>query len=142
MAIYGEIGYTKAKVFAVELGYLFPFSTSGGFGWDEEDYLHLGASLFKGAIGGFPFGASISYDRNYFIPMLLYGETEDGRELSLFDEFSVFQASLTYAPSDNVDVILLATMTAARDSEGKIEYESDLTPKVTTTFTIETQVRF
>lgn len=142
MGIYGEIGYTMEKVFAVELGYLFPFSTSGGSSWDEEDYLHLGATLFKGAIGGFPIGASISYDRNYFVPMLFYGETEDGRELSFFDEFTVVQASLIYGASDNIDIMLLMTMTATRDSEGKVEYESDLTPKVSTTFTIETHVQF
>jgi hypothetical protein len=142
MGIYGEIGYTMEKIFSVELGYLFPFSTAGGFGWHEEDYLHLGASLFKGAIGGFPIGASLSYDRNYFISMLRPGETEDGRKLSLFDEFSVIQASLIYGASDNIDIILLVTRTAARDSEGNVEYESDLTPRVTTTFTVETHVHF
>jgi hypothetical protein len=142
MGIYGEIGYTMEKVFSVEMGYLFPFSTSGGFHWEESDYLHIGAALFKGAIPGFPLGASISYDRYYFMPMLLWGETEDGRQLSVFDENAVFQASLIYGASDNVDIILLMTMTATRDEEGSIEYTDDLTPKMSTTFSIETHVHF
>ncbi len=143
MGLYGEAGYVLENIFYAEAGYLLPFYTTvDGLAWEEKDFLHLEFGLYQGFIPGFNFGVSLAYDRDYFIPMLIYGKKRDGTHLALFDEYAAATTRIVFGPSEQVDLTLLLKATALRDGSGRVQFHDDGRTKLATTLSIETQVHF
>jgi hypothetical protein len=144
MGIYGEAGYTLAKVFSFSAGYEWPFIISdSGFAPSEEDYLFMKASLERGVIPVVDVGVSIEYERYYFAPMLLRGVTKDGIALSLFDANTVVKTRLIYGVSKNIDLVMLLSTALVRNEVGSVWYDpTTYKPEVGTTMSIETSFHF
>jgi hypothetical protein len=143
MSLYGELKYTREDIFYIEGAYNFPVSIGNidGFQIEEKDYLHFEAGMLPTATP-INLGTSLTYDRNYLIQWIINQETKNGEELSFFDAFSFFKYSILYGPTDNVDVMFVFTTTADRNSDGTINYKSDGTAEMVTTFTLETHMHF
>ena len=139
MGIYGEAGYALEKVFRFEAGYFWPFAIEDGKMTPEDmDYLHMQATLEQGVIPVVNIGVSVAYDRWYFVPMLFRSEG-----YTWFDEYTTVKTTINYGVSKNVDLVLTATTTLARDAEGNIIYDSTGTkPEIATTISIETLIHF
>jgi hypothetical protein len=62
--------------------------------------------------------------------------------LNLFDANTLVSVSINYPVTETLDVTLLYTTTAQRDSQGNLIYanKTDLLPKLDTSFGIEMQV--
>jgi hypothetical protein len=62
--------------------------------------------------------------------------------LTLFDANTVVSTTINYPVTESLDVTLLYTTTAQRDSQGNLIYASktDLLPKLDTSFSIGMQV--
>ncbi len=144
MGIYGEAGYTLAKVFSFSAGYEWPFIISdSGFSPSEEDYLFMKASLERGVIPVVDVGVSIEYERYYFAPMLLRGVTKDGIALSLFDANTVVKTRLIYGVSKNIDLVMLLSTALVRNEDGSVWHDpTTFKPEVGTTMSIETSFHF
>ena len=144
LGIYGEAAATVGKIFTFEAGYMWPFSISDdGIKAEDRDYLHTGLSISK--IPVINVGASIAYDRYYFVS-LLKGEKKsnpDGTEsrLRLFDENTMMTTRVLYGITPNIDLSLLLTTSLERDPEGNIIYDG-LNPNIVTTVSLQTEVHF
>ena len=75
-------------------------------------------------------------------PIAVGARPEEG--FDLFDANTVVKTRIAYAVAPTLDVILLYTTTARRDSEGRLMYTSEdsLLPEMNTTLAIETSVHF
>ena len=91
--------------------------------------------LKKGIIPVVNIWGSIAYERKSFVPSI-----RDG--VSLFDANTVVSTSINYSVTESLDLTLLYTTTAQRDSSGHLVYASptDMVPKLDTSLAIGMQV--
>lgn len=141
MGIFGEGGITLTRLFSLKLSYFWPWARdpSGNFTFSNDDFIAK-FILEKGVIPVVNIWGTVSYERTNFVPTILQKGVGGG--LSLFDANTVVSASINYPVTATLDVTLLYTTTAQRDSQGNLVYASntDLLPKMDTSFGIEMQV--
>ncbi len=104
MGVYGQGGMRIGRLASFELGYFWPFSTSG-FAFNN-DYLHLSLLLHRGIIPGFGLHGSLSFDRTDFLPTLL---DNSGQKLTLFDANTTVKAELIYPVAPALDIVMLVS---------------------------------
>ncbi|MGD0727111.1 MAG: FecR family protein [Spirochaetia bacterium] len=136
MGIFGEGGISLDRLFSLKLSYFWPWdrNPAGNFTFANDDFIAK-FILKKGVIPVVNVWGSISYERTNFVPSIQHGVT-------LFDANTVVSTSINYPVTDTLDVTLLYTTTAQRDSSGNLVYASstDLLPKMDTSLSIEMQV--
>lgn len=136
MGIFGEGGISLDRLFSLKLSYFWPWdrNSAGNFTFENDDFIAK-FILQKGVIPVVNIWGSISYERTNFIPSIQHG-------VNLFDANTVVSTSINYPVTETLDVTLLYTTTAQRDSSGNLVYASsgDLLPKLDTSLSIEMQV--
>jgi hypothetical protein len=141
MGVYGEGGFSLDKIMSLTLGYFWPWAldSAGNVVPGTDDHLLVKFTLEKGVIPVVNIWGSVSYERTKFAPALM-----GGAGLSLFDANTIVKAEIQYPVAPMLDVVLLYTTTAQRDSAGNVVYTSatDLLPLLSTTLSIETRVHF
>jgi hypothetical protein len=136
LGIFGEGGIAIAKIFSFDLSYFWPWTQdSSGFTF-QNDQFQATFVLNKGVIPVVNIWGSISYMRTNFMPTILHGTG------SLFDANTLVSARVSYPIADTIDVSLLYTTTARRNSDGSIKYANptDLLPELDTSISILTTV--
>ncbi len=145
MGIYGEGGFTLENICSLSIGYFWPwgFDTNGNLVEIDTDRLSMTFNLEKGVIPVVNIFGSITYERTGFAPTLK-GIFEGGEGFDLFDANTVVKTRIAYAVAPTLDVVLLYTTTARRDSSGNLVYSADnpFLPEMNTTLAIETSVHF
>ena len=133
MGIYGEGGIDLDRLFSLKLGYFWPWSNDA-FGNFNDDFT-VKFILKKGVIPVVNVWGSVAYERTNFARSIGHG-------VNLFDADTVVSTSINYSVTESLDVVLLYTTTAQRDSSGNLVYASptDLLPKLDTSLAIEMQV--
>jgi FecR protein len=136
MGIYGEGGIALDRLFSLKLSYFWPWQkdSSGNFTFAGDDFM-VKFILRKGFIPAVNLWGSIAYERTDFVNSIQHG-------VNLFDANTVVSTSITYSVTESLDVTLLYTTTAQRDSSGNLIYASptDPLPRLDTSLTIEMQV--
>jgi hypothetical protein len=136
MGIFGEGGISLDRLFSLTLSYFWPWdrNSAGDFTFWNDDFV-VKFILQKGVIPVVNIWGSISYERTNFVRSIQHG-------LNLFDANTVVSTSIIYPVTEALDVMLLYTTTAQRDSSGNLVYASagDLLPKLDTSLSIEMQV--
>ncbi len=136
MGIFGEGGISLDRLFSLKLSYFWPWdrNSAGDFTFLNDDFA-VKFILQKGVIPVVNIWGSISYERTNFVRSIQHG-------VNLFDANTVVSTSINYPVTDNLDVTLLYTTTAQRDSSGNLVYASagDLLPKLDTSLSIQMQV--
>jgi hypothetical protein len=96
--------------------------------------------LNKGVIPVVNIWGSVSYMRTNFVPTIM--QRGVGAGLNLFDANTLVSARISYPIADTIDVSLLYTTTARRNSDGSIKYANpgDLLPELDTSLSILTTV--
>ena len=91
--------------------------------------------LQKGFIPAVNVRGSIAYERTDFVNSIQHG-------VNLFDANTVVSTSITYSLTESLDLTLLYTTIAQRDSSGNLIYASptDPLPRLDTSLSIEMQV--
>jgi hypothetical protein len=144
MGVFGEGGFTLAKICSMELSYFWPWERDSagalnmtGFG---NDHFVAKFTLEKGVIPVVNLSGSVSYERTNFMPTIL--QSGDGSGLSLFDANTVVSATIAYPVTENLDLSLLYTTTAHRDASGNLVYPDGPTglPQLDTSLSIMTQI--
>ncbi|HEY9595542.1 MAG TPA: FecR family protein [Spirochaetia bacterium] len=139
MGIFGEGGIALSKLFSFKMSYFWPWSqdpTTGAFNFEDDQFVATFV-LEKGVIPVVNIWGTVSYERTNFIPTFI--QTGSG---SLFDANTVVSASVNYSVTSNLDVSLLYTTTAHRNSDGSIYYPNGPLglPQMDISFAIQTQV--
>jgi hypothetical protein len=140
MGIFGEGGLTLPKLFSLKLSYFWPWSqdAAGGFTFGN-DHLVAKFTLEKGVIPVVNIWGTVAYERTNFAPTIM--QKGAGAGLSLFDANTVVSATVNYPVSPMLDVTLLYTMTAQRDSSGNlVPSDNPLLPKMDSSVAIQTSV--
>jgi hypothetical protein len=141
MGIFGEGGIALSKLFSLKLSYFWPWAqdpSTGAFTFNNDHFVATFV-LEKGVIPVVNIWGTVSYERTNLVPTFLQNTSQ---KLSLFDAFTVVSATINYPVTQNLDVTLLYTTTAHRDSSGNVVYSSDnaLLPQMDTSLAIETQI--
>jgi hypothetical protein len=140
MGIYGEAGFKLNRIFALNLGYFWPwhFASNGGYVGDpNNDHFIARFSLEKGVIPVVKISGSVSYERTGLVGTI----QSSGVSGALFDAHTVVSAQVNYPVSPLMDVSLLYTVVAARDSHGNLIYPpGSIIPQTNNTLSIETQI--
>jgi hypothetical protein len=140
MGVYGEGGLKLNKLFALNLGYFWPWfiAPNGGFTADpNSDHFIASFALSKGVIPVVNVWGSVSYERTGFVGTI----QSQGVSGALFDAHTVVTAQINYPVSPLMDVSLLYSVVAARDSNGNLIYPAgSIIPQTNTTMSIETQI--
>ena len=139
MGIYGEGGLVLGKLFSLNLGYMWPWSYTNGTVTADPDSDHFIASftIQKGVIPVVNIWGTVSYERTGFVGTI----QSHGLSGALFDANTVVTATVNYPVSPIMDVTLLYTVVAARDSNGNLIYNGNsLIPETNTALSIETQI--
>jgi hypothetical protein len=146
MGIYGEGGFTLENVCNLSIGYFWPwgFDTNGELVEIDTDRLSITFNLEKGVIPVVNLFGSVTYERTNFVSTLEGVFAGDEEFNVLFDANTVVKAQIAYAVAPSLDVVLLYTTTARRDSNGNLVYATptSLLPEMNTTLAIETSVHF
>jgi hypothetical protein len=137
MGIYGEGGFRLNRIMSLSLGYFWPweYDRSNGLGAGDPHTDHFIATfaLEHGVIPVVNISGSISYERT--------GLAAAGFTDALFDANTVVSARLNYLVSPIMDVSLIYTTTAQRDSNGNLVYENNsVLPRMSTSVSIQTEV--
>jgi hypothetical protein len=136
MGIFGEGGIAVDRLFSLKLSYFWPWDrdSSGSFNFNGDDFM-VKFILQKGVIPVVNVWGSIAYERTSFVPSIQHG-------VNLFDANTVVSTSINYSVTESIDVTLLYTTTAERDSSGNLVYASadSPLPKLDTSLSIEMQV--
>jgi hypothetical protein len=88
---------------------------------DDYDRFVLKLTMRKGAIPNIGLSGFLSYERAAFVSTLMGSAESD----DLFDANTVIRAQVVYSVTPDVDVVLLYTTMARRDSSGTVQYSSD-----------------
>jgi len=139
MGVYGEGGLKLNKLFALTLGYMWPWTYNNGTVTANPDNDHFIASfsIEKGVIPVVNIWGTVSYERTGFVGTL----QSQGLSGALFDARTVVTAQVNYPVSPIMDVSLLYTVVAARDSSGNLIYPAgSIIPQTNTSLSIETQI--
>ena len=138
MGIYGEAGFKLTRIFALNLGYFWPwhFDSSGGYVSDPNtDHFMASFSLERGVIPIVNIWGSVSYERTGFVGSIQSG----GLSGALFDAHTVVSAQVNYPVSPLMDISLIYSVVAARDSSGNLMYDpGSALPRTNTSLSIET----
>ena len=143
MGIYGEGGFKLNKLFALKLGYFWPWtinSSTGAWGPDPNNPDHLVASfeIEKGVIPIVNLWGSVSYERT---SVFAGGNIPSSFQNALFGPNTVLIAQINYPVSAIMDVSLLYTTTPVMDSNGQLHYSgNNVLPDMTTTLSITTAI--
>ncbi len=143
MGIYGEGGFKLNKLFALKLGYFWPWtinSSTGAWGPDPNNPDHLVASfeIEKGVIPIVNVWGSVSYERT---SVFAGGNIPSSFQNALFGPNTVLIAQINYPVSPIMDVSLLYTTTPVMDSNGQLHYSgNNVLPDMTTTLSITTAI--
>ena len=138
VGIYGEGGFALPKIFSLTLSYFWPWAqdAAGNFTFGNDHFLAK-FTLEPGVIPVVKIFGSVSYERTNFIPAILNGTTNGP---TLFDANTVVTATISYPISDSLDVSVLYTKTASRDSAGNVIMDptslGGLLPKLDTSVSI------
>jgi hypothetical protein len=137
MGIYGEGGFKLNRIMSFSLGYFWPWVYDGtnglGAGDPHTDHFIATFTLEHGVIPVVNISGSISYERT--------GLAAAGFTDALFDANTVVTARLNYLVSPIMDVSLIYTTTAQRDSNGNLVYENNsVLPRMSTSVAIQTEV--
>ena len=127
MGIYGEGGFKLNKLFALKLGYFWPWtinSSTGAWGPDPNNPDHLVASfeIEKGVIPIVNLWGSVSYERT---SVFAGGNIPSSFQNALFGPNTVLIAQINYPVSPIMDVSLLYTTTPVMDSNGQLHYSGN-----------------
>jgi hypothetical protein len=140
MGVFGEGGIALSKLFSLKLSYFWPWAqnAAGNFTFDNDHFVAT-FTLEKGVIPVVNIWGTVSYERSNLVPTFLQNSSQT---LSLFDANTIVSATISYPVSEMLDVTLLYTTTAHRDSSGNVVYSSSnaLLPQMDTSLAIETQV--
>jgi len=143
MGIYGEAGFKLSKIFAVRLGYFWPWTinqSTGAWGPDPNNPDHFIASfeLEKGVIPVVNLGGSISYERT----SLFSGNSVPASFNDVFFNANTdITAQINYPVSPIMDVSLLYTITPVLNPDGTLHYSSGNTlPDMATSISITTSI--
>jgi hypothetical protein len=133
MGIFGEGGISLERLFSLTLSYFWPWDNDAAGNFNDDFIAKF--TLQKGVIPVVNIWGSIAYERTNFIRSIQHG-------VNLFDANTVVSTSINYPVTESLDVTLLYTTTAQRDSSGNLVYASagDLLPKLDTSLSIEMQV--
>ena len=141
VGIYGEGGIVLSKLFSLNLSYFWPWAqtTNGDFTFGNDNFMAT-FTLEKGVIPIVNIWGTVSYERTNFINTIL--QSGLGTGLNLFDANTVVSATINYPVTDTLDVTLLYTTTAVRNTDGSVHYANtgDLLPQMQTSLAIETQI--
>jgi len=136
MGLYDEGGFALDRFFSLKVSYFWPWQrdSSGNFDFSGDDFM-VKFILQKGAVPWVNVWGSVAYERTGFVNSIQHG-------VNLFDANTVVSTSINYSVTESLDVVLLYTTTAERDSSGNLVYTSptDPLPKLDTSLTIEMQV--
>ena len=126
----------------LKLSYFWPWAVDAAGNYTfSNDHLVAMFTLEKGVIPIVNIWGTVSYERTNFMPTILANGT--GKGLTLFDANTVVSATINYPVTANLDVTLLYTTTARRDSAGNVVYPTTgntLLPLLDTSLAVETQV--
>ncbi len=139
MGVYGQGGIKLGTLASFQVGYFWPFSTSG-FAFNN-DSLHLALVLYRGIIPGFGLHGSLSFDRVDFVPTLL---NNSGQSLTLFDANTTVKAELIYPIAPTLDIAMLITtavVTSQATGQPTMDPSTGL-PVVAPIVTIQARVHF
>lgn len=136
MGVFGEAGATILNAFRLDAGYLWPWSPSGAD--VEEDELNVTLTVLPDVIPVVGLYGSITYSRTKFLPMLTGSSSE---ELSLFDAYAAFSGEIVYPAAPSLDIVLAAG-TAIKYEGSQPVFNSDGSPEMVPSFTLETRVHF
>ena len=122
MGIYGEAGLKLNKLFALNVGYFWPWSFTNGTVTSDPSTDHFIASfeIEKGVIPIVNLWGSVSYERTGFVETL----QTTGLSGALFDANTVVSAQVNYPVSPIMDVSLIYSVVAARDGNGNLVYSA------------------
>ncbi len=138
MGIYGQAGFKIGKIVTFSAGYFWPWDydlTSHTLTYNPDND-HFMMNLAIGQLPIIPISGGFSYERSGFVSTL-----EHGVSGALFDANTVVTANLTYAVSPIMDVTMLYTVVAARDSLGNLIYKpGTLLPETNASVSVETQI--
>jgi hypothetical protein len=141
MGIYAEGGFRLSKVFAVKLGYFWPWAvtTSSAAAPSLPDRFVASFEMEKGAIALANLWASISYERtNLFFGSSVPANLND----VFFSAYADFKAQISYALSPSVDISLLYTITPVFNADGTLQYSgNDIIPDMATSASIVTSIQ-
>ena len=136
MGLYGEGGFAIDRFFSLKVGYFWPWQkdSSGNFDFSGDDFM-VKFILQKGAIPVANVWGSVAYERTGFVNSIQHG-------VNLFDANTVVSMSINYSVTESLDLVLLYTTTAQRDSSGNLVYSSPTNPlpEMDTSLSIEMQV--
>ncbi|HVP19303.1 MAG TPA: hypothetical protein VMU36_09925, partial [Spirochaetia bacterium] len=142
MGIYGEGRLTLNRIFALRLGYFWPWTInqSGSWGPDPNNPDHFIASfeIERGVIPIVKVWGSISYERsNLFSGAGLPSTLSD----AVFNANTSMTAQISYPVSPIMDVSLLYTITPVVNPDGSLRYGPGNTlPDMTTSVSITTSI--
>jgi hypothetical protein len=140
MGIYGQAGFKIGKIVTMNAGYFWPWDfdpVSHSLTYNpSNDHFILNLAIGK-IVPIVPISGGFSYERSGFVHTLQSG----GLSGALFDAHTVVTANLSYTVSPIMDVTLMYTVLAARDSFGNLIYVgSSLLPQTNTSVSVETQI--
>lgn len=142
MGVYGRGAFTVKKLFSFDLSYFWPwtFTDDGGIDPADEDELSFRFVLFPDAIPVLKIHGSLSYTRVKFIPTLLQEGTGSG--MSLFDGNTVVKGEIIYPVAPTLDLAAIITTAAKRNPDGTTKLDSNGSPEVYPSLSIETRLHF
>lgn len=160
MGIYGEGGFKISKAVDFTMSYFWPWTwESGSLVTDDTDRFTLKLDLYKGLIP-IPYAKdaaiSLSYERTKFVTPYVYYAQKNGTltgapAFSLVDANTVVSAEVSYTAASMLDIVVLYSAVAERDSSGNVVYDTATTstdplakylPKMTSSISIETRIHF
>jgi len=143
MGIYGEGGFKLSNVFALKVGYFWPWTvnaSTGAWGFDpgDPDRFIVSFELQKGVISSVNLWGSISYERTN----LFYGSNQP---TSLNDAFfnanTDVSARVSYGVSPIMVISLLYTITPVFNPDGTLHYTgSSAFPDMASSLSIVTSI--
>jgi hypothetical protein len=145
LGIYLEGGAKWENICSLSVGYMLPMTIGGsGFQFGEgQDLFHAKFTLEPKVIPVVNLSGSISYDRNFFVSMLMGKLSDTGKKLGFFDEYTVLSGEVVYGITKAMDLAFILSTAVARDASGNVIYESDgVSKKIDVTWSIETRIHF
>ncbi len=144
MGIYGEGGFKLSKVFALRVGYFWPWtinSSSGSWGPDPNNPDHFIASfeIEKGAIPVVKIWGSVSYERTSLFSGNNIPSTLND---AFFSANTDITAQINYPVSPIMELSLLYTITPVLNPDGTLHYSPGNTlPDMATSVSITTSIQ-
>jgi hypothetical protein len=144
MGIYGEGGFKLSRIFALKVGYFWPWTvntSTGAWGPDPGNPDRFAASfeLEKGAVPFVNISGAVSYERT----SLFYGsDLPSSLNDAFFNANTDVSARITYSVSPIMDISLLYTIAPVLNADGTLHYSgSNTLPDMATSISITTSVQ-